>query len=82
MARGVAVSQDLHQAIVNMHSLGVPNAQLVRYTGVPLRTIQNILHRFNQHGDVGGSGKSSGRRCILSSDDIKVRIVYIYLIFC
>jgi DNA-binding IclR family transcriptional regulator len=78
MPRGVAILQDLRRAIVNMHSLGVSNTKLVRYTDVPPRTIQSILRHFNEHGDLGGAGKSTGRRCKLSRESY----IYIYLILC
>jgi transposase len=47
MPQGVKISRDLKQVIYRMKALDLSTKTISHYTGIPIQTIQDIIHRFN-----------------------------------
>jgi hypothetical protein len=71
MARGVEISEDLKQVLIRMKALKLETKLIGHYTGVPIRTIQHIVHNFNTAPN-HGSQPRPGRRGKLTNEDADV----------
>lgn len=78
MTSGVAVSNDLRQAITYMHKhRGLDVKQIVYLTGIPQRTVYRILSTWSATGEIGpASAGKRGRPRALDFADTQVNILH------
>jgi transposase len=55
-----------------MAALGDPTKKIVQVTGVPLRTVQQIIHTFNKTGEFGLK-KKHGKVAKLDAEEMEAR---------
>jgi hypothetical protein len=78
MPYGVRYSDDLRHVLVRMKALNLTIREISHLTGVPERSIRNIILTYNKTGKV--ECKQNKRQYKVSEDDAKVNRLYIMLI--
>ena len=75
MARSTKpLSNDLRWAIARMrHVYAMPTKEIARQTGVNIRTVQRVLQRFEDTGDIASRMARSSRTKVISGENAQVR---------
>lgn len=66
------ISDDLRMAVLQMDAHGEPTDKICAYTGVSLRSVQRFIQIYHETGEYR-SKRSTGRRPVLSAQDLEVR---------
>ncbi|CAJ0918597.1 unnamed protein product [Ranitomeya imitator] len=78
LAASWEIGQDIRKRIVDLHKSGSSFGTITRYLKVPRSSVQTIIHKYKQDGNVQSSYRS-GRRRVLCPRDERALVRHVHI---